>query len=219
MHIAILGGTGDVGEGLALRLGCDTSHEITIGSRDQERAETSAASYRERIGGEPRINGVENTDAATSADVVVVAVPPYYVGDTIDAIAPVLNDGHVLVSPAVGMTRDDRGFSYKPPAVGSVGELAADTAPDGVPVIGAFQNLAAGALSDLDRDLDLDVVVTGDNSDAKRVVLNLVADIDGLCPLDGGGLSNSAEVESITPLLINLAMNNDGMSDLGVRFG
>jgi NADPH-dependent F420 reductase len=100
-----------------------------------------------------------------------------------------------------------------------VAELAADTASDDVPVIGAFQNLAAGALSDLDRDLDLDVVVTGDDDDAKRTVLNLVSDLDGLRSLDGGALSNSAEVESITPLLINLAMNNDGMIDLGVRFG
>lgn len=77
---------------------------------------------------------------------------------------------------------------------------------------------AAGALSALDNDLDADVVVTGDDGDAKRTVRRLAEDVDGLRALDGGPLANSDVVESVTPLLINLAMNDDGMHDLGVRF-
>jgi len=124
----------------------------------------------------------------------------------------------VLVSPAVQMARDAAGFHYDPPEGGTVAESIAAAAPDGVPVVGAFQNLAAGALSDLDNDLAADVIVTGDDEDAKATVRALAEDIDGLRALDGGPLANTGVVESVTPLLINLAMNNDGMHDLGVRF-
>lgn len=97
-------------------------------------------------------------------------------------------------------------------------QLAANTAPDDVPVVGAFHNLAAGRLSDMEADLDWDVLVIGDDQSAKETVCSLTGDIDGLRALDVGGLANAPEVESLTPLLINLAANNDGMHDLGVKF-
>jgi hypothetical protein len=215
MRVALLGGTGDIGEGLALRLARDTDHEVVVGSREEAKAEAAAADYHDAVGG--RIEGRQNADAAAGADVVVLAVPPYHVRETVEAVADSLDDA-VLVSPGVGMAREAGGFRYDPPPNGSVAELAADAAPDGVPVVGAFQNLAAGALSDLDRTFEFDVVVTGDDADAKATVTGLAEDVEGLRALDGGGLSNSAEVEAMTPLLINLAANNEGMHDLGVRF-
>ena len=96
--------------------------------------------------------------------------------------------------------------------------IAAAAAPDEVPVVGAFHNLAAGRLADLDSDLGIDTLVVADDDDAKATVSGLAEDIEGLRALDAGGLANAAEIESLTPLLINVAMNNDGLHDLGVRF-
>ncbi|QCJ47155.1 NADPH-dependent F420 reductase [Haloprofundus sp. MHR1] len=221
MRIALLGGTGDIGEGLALRWAYDTPHEVLIGSRDPDRARQKAEEYETELdsrGVDVKINGFDNEMAADRADVVVLAVPPYHVADTVEAVAPKLDDTDVLVSPATGMKRDDDGFHYHPPSAGSVTQLVADSAPDDVPVVGAFHNLAAGRLADLDADLDIDVLLVGDDPDAKETVRMLAEAIAGLRALDAGGIANAAEVESVTPLLVNVAANNDGMHDLGVRF-
>ncbi|PSQ33370.1 NADPH-dependent F420 reductase [Halobacteriales archaeon SW_10_68_16] len=220
MQIALLGGTGDIGEGLALRWARDTDHDVVIGSRDAEKARQTADEYRSELadrGVDAAIEGHENPDAAARGDVVVLSVPAYYLADTIDAVAEDLGDA-VLVSPAVGMQRDEAGLHYNPPGVGSVTQLAAQSAPDEVPVVGAFHNLAAGRLADLDADLDWDVPVVADDADAKAMVQGLAEDIEGLRALDAGPLANAAEVESLTPLLINVASNNDGLHDLGVKF-
>ncbi|UHQ95272.1 NADPH-dependent F420 reductase [Haloterrigena alkaliphila] len=221
MEIALLGGTGDIGQGLALRWARDTDHSVIIGSRDADKAERKANEYYSSLkdtGVTPDIAGYSNETAADSAEVVVVSVPPEYAPQTVDTVAPVLGEDDVLVSPAVQMSRDASGFHYDPPEIGSVAEAIDHVAPDSVPVVSAFQNLAAGALSDLENDLEADVVVTGDDSEAKETVTALAEDIDGLRALDGGPLANTGVVESVTPLLINLAMNNDGMHDIGVRF-
>lgn len=221
MEIALLGGTGDIGEGLALRWARDTDHTVHIGSRKPEKAESRAADYRDLLderGHDFDIEGSGNEDAASDADVVVVSVPPEYVTGTVEAVADSLQEDAILVSPAVSMARDKAGFHYDKPEAGSVAEVIAEAAPAANPVVGAFQNLAAGALSNLENELDYDVVVTGDDADAKSTVADLGSEIEGIRALSGGPLATSAEVESITPLLINLAMNNDGMHDLGVSF-
>jgi NADPH-dependent F420 reductase len=221
MRIALLGGTGEIGEGLALRWGRDTDHDIVIGSRDPEKAREAADSYETELadrGVDTKLTGFENAMAADRAEVVVLAVPPYHVADTVGAVADTLADGDIIVSPATGMQRDEDGFHYHPPDAGSVTAIAADAAPDGIPVVGAFHNLAAGRLADLDADLGIDTLVVADDADAKATVSSLAEDIDGLRALDAGGLANAAEIESVTPLLINVAMHNDGLHDLGVRF-
>lgn len=220
MRIALCGGTGDLGAGLALRWTRDTDHEVVIGSRDPEKARENAANYESELQSrdiEGKINGFENTMAADRADVVVLCVPAYHLADTIESIEGTL-DNTVLVSPAVGMQNDDGVMSANPPQIGSVTALAADAAPDGVPVVGAFHGLAAGRLADLDAELGWDVPVVGDDAEAKTTVTNLADDIDGLRALDAGPLAAAPEVESLTPLLINVASNNDGLHDLGVRF-
>ncbi len=221
MEIALLGGTGDIGEGLALRWARDTAHTVHIGSRTPEKATDRAADYREELterGFDVEIKGSGNETAAAESEVVVVSVPPDYVTSTVKSVVDGLEPGDILVSPAVAMERDGDGFHYTEPQEGSVAEAIAAVAPEDVAVVGAFQNLAAGALSDLDTDLDYDVIVTGDDEDATTSVADLAEEIEGLRALSGGPLANSAEIEGITPLLINLAMNNDGMHDLGVTF-
>jgi len=221
MRIALLGGTGDIGQGLALRWAYDTDHEVLVGSRDPEKARTKAQEYETELssrGRDATVKGFENAMAADRADVVVLAVPPYHVGDTVDDVADRLDDDTVLVSPAVGIKGDEDGMHYHAPSAGSVTALAARAAPDDVSVVGAFHNLSADRLANLDVELDLDTLLVGDDPDAKDTVERLADAIDGLRPLDAGPIANASEVESITPLVINVARYNDGMHDVGVRF-
>ncbi|MGB9986753.1 NADPH-dependent F420 reductase [Salarchaeum japonicum] len=221
MRIALLGGTGDIGEGLALRWGYDTDHDIVIGSRDPARAREKANEYETELdsrGIERKVTGFENGMAADRADVVVAAVPAYHLSDTVESVADSLDEDTILVSPAVGMQRDEDGFHYNRPGAGSVTALAAEAAPDDVPVVGAFHNLAADRLANLDVELDLDTLVVGDDEDAKGLIAELGGDIEGLRVLDAGPLGVAAEVETVTPLVINIAMNNKRMHDVGVKF-
>ena len=220
MRIAICGGTGDIGAGLALRWAYHTNHEVVVGSRDPERAREKADEYETELdsrGVEAEVAGFENAMAADRADVVVLAVPAYHLSDTVESIADRLRD-QVLVTPAVGMKRDDDGLHYNRPGAGSVTALAAEAAPDDVPVVGAFHNLPAGRLADLDADLGIDTLLVGDDEDAKETVRLLAEEIEGLRVLDAGGIANAPEIEGVTPLLINVASNNDRLHDLGVRF-
>jgi NADPH-dependent F420 reductase len=221
MRIALLGGTGDIGQGLALRWAFDTNHEVLVGSRDPDRAREKVEEYLTELdsrGIESDMKGFANEMAADRARVVVLAVPPYHVGDTVSAVEDSLSEGDILVSPATGIKRDDEGFHYHPPGAGSVTQIVADAAPDGVHVVGAFHNLAAGRLADLDAELEIDTLVVGDDPDATDMVSRLAEEIEGLRALDAGGIANAPEIEALTPLLINVAQHNGGMHDLGVRF-
>lgn len=116
MELAILGGTGNIGEGLVLRFAADTSHAVTIGSRDAEKAVDRAETYERRLadtGTDRDISGTDNTTAAAKADVVVLAIPPHYVGDTVEYLAEegILSD-QLLISPAVGMRGDEHSLHY-----------------------------------------------------------------------------------------------------------
>lgn len=219
MQIAILGGTGAIGEGLALRWARDTDHDVFVGSRDAERARESAVAYANMLkerGVEESINGFENVVAAEKADVILLSVPPYYIADTIESITDTISDA-VLVSPAVGFDRDADGFHYDPPPAGSVTAHAAKAAPDCVPVVGTFHNLPAARLADLDADLGLDTPVVADDRAAKRTVLDLVNEIAGLRGVDVGPIANAPEAEGLVPLLLNIT-ENTGLDDVGVAF-
>ncbi len=221
MEIAILGGTGDIGRGLALRMGRDTDHAIRIGSREASRAEDRAATYRATLvdrGCSPNISGAHNEVVAARGDLVILAVPPYHVRELTESIEGRLGDGAVLVSPAVGMRRDEAGFHYNRPEHGSVTQLVAASAPPGHPVVGAYHTLAADRLADLNATLQVDTPVVADDPVARSTVIELTRELEGLRPLDAGGLANAPEIEGITPLLLNIAKQNDGMHDLGVRF-
>ncbi|QZA89343.1 NADPH-dependent F420 reductase [Salinarchaeum sp. IM2453] len=221
MEIAILGGTGDIGQGLAFRWAADTDYTINIGSRDVDRAEDAVAEYEDTLS-EHDINANlqagTNSNIVQSADIVVLAVPPYHVSDTVESVSGDLPDDAIIVSPAVGMKSNESGLHYHRPGAGSVTAVAAQAAPDEIPVIGAFHNLSAHALIDLDQSLSLDTLVVGENSQAKETVVELAESISGIRALDAGPIDNAAEVESMTPLLINLARYNDGLSDVGVKF-
>lgn len=225
MEIAILGGTGDLGRGLALRWARDADHDLAIGSRSAEKAEDAAATYRDRIAEHAdgsaadgaSIEGRTNADAAATADVVVAAVPPSYLADTVAAVGDALRDDAILVSPAVELVADDAGVHHDRPDEGSYTAVASAAAPVETPVVGAFHTLAAGRLAALERSLDLDALVVGDDASARSTVAGLVEDVDGLRALHAGPLANAGAVEALTPLQITVGRYND-VEDAGVQF-
>jgi len=220
MRIAILGGTGDIGEGLALRWGLDTDHKLIVGSRDPQKARQHATANHERIreqGSKGDIAGVSNTPVG-EADVVLLSAPPEYVLETIETVAGSLFEDMVVVSPAISMSRGESGFHYEQPeGSGGVTAIAEKATPDGIPDVGAFHNISADRLTNLDTELDVNTIVVGDGKEAKYLVKKLADEIKGLRAIGGGDLANAPKVERATPLLINIAMNNKEMNHLGVR--
>jgi NADPH-dependent F420 reductase len=221
MEIGLLGGTGDIGEGLALRWAYHTDHDVIVASRNLDKACKTAADYEERLRDHDNpssIVGLENSEAAAQADVIVCCVPAYYLRDTITNVSNALEAGDILVSPAVGMKHDEDGVHYNPPEDGSVVALAADTVPDDVAVVGTFHNIPAERLAELSREIEIHTPVVGDDREAVDTVIGISEEIDGLRSYFAGTLANAPEVEALTPLLINLATHNDGLHDTAVRF-
>lgn len=211
MKVAVLGGTGKFGGGLATRL-AEAGHEVVVGSRKAEKAEKATEEYAEKLD-DTTVKGASNAEAAKGADAAVLGVPPDYAAET---ARTVLNgyDG-VVITPVVGMSRSEGDFVYTPPEEGSSAEEIRAALDDGTPLAGAFHNLAAGKLADLSVDIDADVAVFGDD-EAKSTASELVEDV-GARPLDVGGFGVAPQVESMTPLLINVGTKN-GIKDAGVRF-
>ena len=216
MKIAILGGTGDIGEGLALRLA--QKHSVMIGSRDAEKAKEAAKKYDELLksrGMKDDIEGKSNVDATREADIVILAVKYQFAIETLQSVADDL-DGKVIVSPIVPMSKTKL-CAYTPPEKGSAVRHMCSVLPPEIKMVVAFQTLPAPRLADLDDPLGFDVVVCADNEEAKKVVMDLVADLGNVRALDGGGLEEAKLVESLTPLLINLAIRNK-MKPLSIKF-
>jgi NADPH-dependent F420 reductase len=159
---------------LALRLAHDTSHKVAIGSRGAEKADKKVSEYNIVLNEwrvEANINGYRNNAAAKDAEVVVLAVYLWYVGDAIDAVADDLAKNATLITPTVGVQSDEAGFRYTPLGEGSVAQLVAAKADRSV--VGAFHNLPAGRLSDLDLDFRLETLVVGDHVSAKKTAIYL----------------------------------------------
>ncbi|RZN16268.1 MAG: NADPH-dependent F420 reductase [Methanosarcinales archaeon] len=218
MRIAILGGTGNIGKGLALRWAY--KHEIIIGSREQSKAEQMKESYEqillENTTKTCNISGVKNDKAVAAADIVIVAVPYKALKSLVDSIHPFLTN-QVIVSLVVPMEKQNSYLKYVQPDDGSAAAELKKLVPDAIGVVAAFHNLSARKLCNLESHLDYDVVVCGSDKEAKKKVIELIEDINGIRPLDGGGLENAAIIESLTPFLINLARRNN-LHELGVKF-
>ena len=217
MKIAILGGTGSIGEGFALRWA--EKHDITVCSREADKAVKAADEYRDMLLDKGLscngIVGCTNEAGIRGADVVVLSVPYNGVIQLLKNIMPYFND-QIVISLVVPMKKNDL-YEFTPPKQGSAALEIQDVLPKTVKVVSAYHNVSAKKLANLELRLDYDVVVCGDDKDAKRTVMELTKEIKTLHPLDGGGLSSSYMIESLTPFLINLAIRN-GFSDLGVKF-
>lgn len=217
--IAIIGGAGELGFGLALRwAGADL--DVRIGSRDVTRAKEAAARVAASIPG-ASASGYENAEAAAGASVVIIAVPFSAQASILKGLKGVLND-KIVVDASVPLAAAVGG---RPTRMLSVWEGSAAQQAQGllagVTVLSAFHNVSAEVLSDLSATPDCDVLICGDDAKAKERLAALVTAIPGLRPLDGGALEMSRVVESITALQISLnrryKVHGSGIRITGVK--
>ncbi|HIE31157.1 MAG TPA: NADPH-dependent F420 reductase [Methanosarcinales archaeon] len=207
MKIAVLGGTGEIGEGFALHWA--EKHQIRIGSRKSEKAEVTSERFNETLanyGCKGEIKGFDNKTAAEGADVIILTIPYEHVSGVIDVVRPVLSD-QIIVSPVVPMTRGEY-FEYNTPAHGSAAQEIQAMLPEGMNVVAAFHTVASRRLCSLDPAFQCDVMICGDERRSKDVIIDLTHDIECLRPLDVGPLALASTIESLTPLLLNIAMLN-----------
>ena len=205
--IAIIGGTGPEGRGLASRFAL-AGHRVIIGSRDAARGASVATEVAATLAGRDAagpVEGASNSDAATAGEIAVVTVPFEGHRSTLEALAGELA-GKIVVD-AVVPVRFERGPRPVEVAEGSATEQAAAVLPDSR-VVGAFHNLAAESLLDLDAPVHADVLVTGSDAAAKQAVSALAEQIEGVRAVDAGPLRYSRFVEGLTVLLIGVNMRH-----------
>ncbi len=208
MKIAVVGGTGDCGQGFVKRWAKE--HQIAIGSRRAEKAEKTAGeltSFFEERGIHARIRGMENGNAIEESEVVVLSIPYKFIESMTADLAKSYTD-QIVISPVVPMARADKHFEYTPPAQGSAALLVKDLLPSSVKVVAAFHTISYSAFQDLDRRIGGDVLIAGDDPEAKEIVADLVRIVKDLRPLDGGPLKLAAQMEGLTPLLLNISRLN-----------
>jgi len=213
--IPIVGGTGALGFGLALRW-ASAGIPIVIGSRSAERAEESAQKLREQVP-DAQVEGLENPEAAQRGDVVVLAVPFRSQSENLTNLKEVLREGQILVDATVPLAAAISGRATRILGVpqGSAAQQAQEMVPDGVTVVSALHTVGAAKLADLDHDLDEDIPVMGDKKEAKRAVADLIRRIDGLRCVDCGRLEMARVTESMTALMI--AVNARYKTRAGVK--
>lgn len=215
--IAILGGTGAEGSGLAYRL-AQAEENVLIGSRDAARAQETAKRLRERIGGDSQIEGMDNASAAATCDVAILTVPFSGVSALLKQLQSVWKQGTMVIDTTVPLAAAVGGAATRVLGVwqGSAAEQTKELLPPGVSLAAAFQNLGAESLAG-NEPVDCDVLVCGDDEKAKQVAFELVSKIRGARPLNGGKLENARIVESLTALLIGLNMRYK-VHGAGIRF-
>jgi NADPH-dependent F420 reductase len=216
VRIGIIGGTGGIGEGMALRMA--PFHTVVIGSRETEKAQVCCKECEETLqqrGVSCSLIGKTNQETVDFADLIILAIPFKFLVSTIQELKGL--EGKIVVSPVNPIEKTGEYFSYAPPKEGSAGLLARKLLPLEAKLCVTFNNIAANRWRDLNDPLEFSVAVCGDDEDAKRTVRELIGGIPHLKPLDAGPLAVAPLVESLTPLLLNLGRFNR-MKDVGVRF-
>jgi 8-hydroxy-5-deazaflavin:NADPH oxidoreductase len=201
--IPIIGGTGALGYGLAVRL-LRAGESIVIGSRKPERAAEAAEKLRAAVDG-AQVEGLENGEAAQRGPIVFLSVPFRAQSETLTNLKGSLAEGQVLVDSTVPLAAAISGKATRTVGVwqGSAAEQAKEMAPDGVTVVSALHTVSATTLAG-DGRLDEDVLVCGDRRADKRRVAEVIERVDGLRAVDAGPLETARIVESLTALLIGI---------------
>ena len=215
IKIAVIGGTGKEGKGLALRW-ANAGYSIIIGSRDAERAAHAARELNATLG-KPAVHGLDNAYAARECDIAVLAVPYDAHSATLQAIKDAVQ-GKILVDVTAPLDPDNKKKIRRIPA-GSAGQAAQHFLGEGVRVVSAFQNVSYTHLADLNEPLQCDVLVCGNDRDAKKQVIEL-ARAAGMVAFDAGPIENSVVAEGLTAVLINIniqfKVKNAGIQITGV---
>lgn len=213
MKIGIIGGTGGMGKGFALRW--SQNHDVIVGSRDAQRAASSAKEYTDlateafgKING--TISGNDNISAAKESDVLILSIPYENIDSVCSEILSQVKDSCVVVSPIVPMTKTDVGFEFIPIKEGKPFsyQMVAKHMKDKSRLVSAFHVISEKKLINPTLELDYDIFVCGDDRESVEVVNGLINEIKGLRPiyLGPGELSYLAEIA--TPLLLNAMIKN-----------
>ena len=208
--IAIVGGTGAEGFGLATRL-ARAGARVIIGSRDLAKAQAAAA----RI---PGAEGRLNPDAASEAEIVILTVPLAAQIAILKSIRGSFRPGAILVDATVPLEAAIGGRASRALTLwsGSAAQQAAQHVPDGVAVVAAFHTLSAEVLAQIDHPIDSDILICGDNADAKTAVREVIALLPGARAVDAGPLENARLIETLAALLISLNIRHK-VKGSGVR--
>ncbi len=214
MKIGIIGGTGGMGEGLAMRW-C-LNHNVVVGSRDAERAINSSISFSkvvaEAYGSAMKgdISGNENIAMVKDCDLLVLSIPYDYIDDICGKISSIVKENCIIVSPIVPMTKSNDGFEYIPMKENtkSAAERVASKIQHRSRIVSALHTKSEVKLKHLDEIIDCDVFVCGDDVNTTNIVIKLIEEINGLRPLYLGSLSISYQAEMMTPMLLNASKLN-----------
>jgi hypothetical protein len=213
MRIGIVGGTGGMGEGFALRW-CK-KHDVIVGSRDPQKAREAADNYNKaakeaygNIAGS--ITSDDNIALGKDVDVLILSIPYEFIDDTCGKLAGKIRDDCIVVSPIVPMTRTDAGFVYIPIEQGKkqAAEMVADKLPPRSRVVSAFHTISEVKLKNINQGLDTDTFICGDDQGVITKLTELVSEISGLRAIYLGPLAITYQAEILTPMLLNAAKRN-----------
>jgi 8-hydroxy-5-deazaflavin:NADPH oxidoreductase len=213
--IAVLGGTGPEGFGLALRW-AQAGETVIIGSRDAKRAQEAAEKIKQKIGSTAKISGDENKAACAEADLLVLTIPFEGHATLLKQLKPAIRRGSIVIDATVPLAANVGGRATRTLGVwqGSAAQQTAELVPNGISVVAAFHNAGAELLN-ADGPVDCDVIVCSDDPNATQIVRTLATKIPGVRAIDGGKLENARILEQITALLIGLNIRHKGHS--GIR--
>jgi 8-hydroxy-5-deazaflavin:NADPH oxidoreductase len=213
--IAVLGGTGPEGFGLALRW-AQAGETVIIGSRDAKRAQDAAEKIKEKVGADTKVSGSENIAACSAADLLVLTIPFEGHATLLKQLKPSIRPGSIVIDATVPLAASVGGRATRTLGVwqGSAAQQTAELVPKGISVVAAFQNLGAELLN-THGPVDCDVIVCSDDPASIQVARDLATKIPGVRAIDGGKLENARILEQITALLIGLNIRHKGHS--GVR--
>ena len=215
MKIGIIGGTGGMGEGFALRW-C-ANHEVILGSRDKQKAQTVSENHIKNIKNSKNaekvkgmIRGDNNLSVAKESDILILSIPYENIQSTCMDIANTIDDKCIVISPIVPMSRNQDGFYYIPFQEGkkSAGTMVAENLPNCNKIVSAFHTISEIKLKDIDSALNADTFICTDNKESLDIISNLVSEIDGLRSIYLGPLSLSYQAEVMTPMILNASKQN-----------
>jgi NADPH-dependent F420 reductase len=222
MKLGVIGGTGGMGEGFALRW--SSRHDVIIGSREVQKAKDAAETYtkvaKESYGNRMTgsITGDENLAVTKSSDILLLSIHYEHIADMCSQLSKQLRDDCIVITPIVPMEKTGAGFVYIPleQAKKPAAEIVADNLPPRSRIVSAFHTISEARLKNITGSLDSDTFVCGDDRNIISTVNSLISEIAGLRPIYLGPLSISYQAEILTPMLLNSAHRNK-IKNPGIR--
>lgn len=215
MKIGIIGGTGGMGEGFALRW--SFNHEVILGSREKQKAQEVAKNHMDFLKNSPHygkvngnISGNDNLSVANDSDILILSIPYENIQNICKDIENRISNDCIIVSPIVPMSRNQSGFYYIPFLEGkkSAAIMVAENLPKSDKIVSAFHTISEVKLKNIENSLNADTFICTDNKEALSKINNLIVEIEGLRPIYLGSLEQSYQAEVMTPMILNASKQN-----------